>query len=70
MQNAFSARLSGEGFDFFVLLVVDLMHEFELGVWKNLLTHLIRILHAEGSEKVQLFNERYVYSGCQVFAIV
>lgn len=61
MQNAFSERLAGEGFDFFVLLVVDLMHEFELGVWKNLLTHLIRILNAEGSEKVQLFNERCVY---------
>lgn len=41
MQNTFSECLLGEGFDFFVLLVVDLMHEFELGVWKNLLAHLI-----------------------------
>ena len=28
------------------MLVVDLMHEFELGVWKSLFTHLIRILYA------------------------
>ena len=29
------------------MLVVDLLHEFELGVWKGLFTHLIRILYAE-----------------------
>ncbi|KAF7971982.1 hypothetical protein HWV62_19325 [Athelia sp. TMB] len=58
-ENAFSERLSEDGFNFFILLVVDLMHEFELGMWKNLLTHLIRILHAEGEQKVQEFNERY-----------
>ena len=28
------------------MLVVDLVHEFELGVWKSLFTHLIRILYA------------------------
>ena len=28
------------------MLVVDLLHEFEFGVWKALFTHLIRILHA------------------------
>lgn len=28
------------------MLVVDLMHEFELGVWKVVFSHLIRILHA------------------------
>ena len=28
------------------MLVVDLMHEFELGIWKALFIHLIRILNA------------------------
>lgn len=28
------------------MLVVDLMHEFELGVWKHLFIHLIRMLNA------------------------
>jgi hypothetical protein len=31
------------------MLVVDFMHEFELGVWKTLFKHLIRILHAAAS---------------------
>lgn len=28
------------------MLVVDLLHEFELGVWKAIFTHLLRILDA------------------------
>ena len=28
------------------MMVVDLLHEFELGVWKTPFTHLIRTLHA------------------------
>jgi hypothetical protein len=28
------------------MLAVDLLHEFELGVWKALFTHLIRLLYA------------------------
>ncbi|KAI0030620.1 hypothetical protein K488DRAFT_53810 [Vararia minispora EC-137] len=39
------------------MLVVDIMHEFELGVWKSLLLHLIRILNSLGTSKVQEFNE-------------
>ncbi|TFK16819.1 hypothetical protein FA15DRAFT_606329 [Coprinopsis marcescibilis] len=43
--NAFS-RLSGVKFNIFSSLVVDLLHEFEIGIWKNLFIHLIRILNA------------------------
>lgn len=45
------------------MLVVDLLHEFELGVWKTLFTHLIRLLHAAsgGSDKqVVELDRRYV----------
>jgi len=45
------------------MLVVDLMHEFELGVWKAIFTHLIRLLHAAGggSDKhVIELDRRYV----------
>ncbi len=31
------------------MLVVDLLHEFELGVWKAIFTHLIRVLYAAAS---------------------
>lgn len=41
------------------MLTVDLLHEVELGVWKALLTHLIRMLHANGADKVHEFDERY-----------
>jgi hypothetical protein len=43
------------------MLVVDFMHEFELGVWKSLFTHLIRILYvaAPGGILVAILDERY-----------
>ncbi|KAF8834488.1 hypothetical protein BDN67DRAFT_992660 [Paxillus ammoniavirescens] len=46
VQNAFSEKLSHMGFDFFVMLVVDLLHELELGVWKAILIHLLRMLNS------------------------
>ena len=39
----------GLDFDIPRMLVVDLLHEFELGVWKALFTHLIRVLYAAAS---------------------
>ncbi|KAF9032742.1 hypothetical protein BJ165DRAFT_1325835, partial [Panaeolus papilionaceus] len=45
--NAFVDRLGSEC-DPSKMLVVDLLHEFELGVWKTLFTHLIRLLYAAG----------------------
>jgi hypothetical protein len=43
------------------MLVVDLMHEFELGVWKAIFTHLIRMLYAAapGSRLVTELDRRY-----------
>lgn len=34
------------------------MHEFELGVWKMVYTHLMRILYAASADKIQSFNKR------------
>ncbi|KAF9032192.1 hypothetical protein BJ165DRAFT_1358012 [Panaeolus papilionaceus] len=45
--NAFVERL-GTDFNPSTMLVVDLLHEFELGVWKSLFSHLVRLLHAAG----------------------
>jgi hypothetical protein len=44
------------------MLVVDMMHEFELGVWKTLFTHLLRVLYAASGSSgalVDTLNERY-----------
>ncbi|KAF7976664.1 hypothetical protein HWV62_6005 [Athelia sp. TMB] len=44
--STLAEKLSPFGFDPHEIMVVDLMHEFELGVWKSVFIHLIRILHA------------------------
>ncbi|KAF5382541.1 hypothetical protein D9615_002821 [Tricholomella constricta] len=46
--NAFASKLSTDEVPFnpSKMLVVDLLHEFELGVWKTLFKHLIRLLYA------------------------
>jgi hypothetical protein len=35
-------------FNFYSMFVVDLLHEFELGVWKTVFTHLMHIFYAAG----------------------
>ncbi|KAH9012682.1 hypothetical protein EDB84DRAFT_1278570, partial [Lactarius hengduanensis] len=45
-RNAFSEKLAGIGQDYHDFFVVDLLHEFEIGIWKSVLTHLIRMLYA------------------------
>ena len=44
------------------MLVVDFMHEVELGVWKALFVHLIRILYAAApnGRLVAVLDERFV----------
>ena len=59
-KNAFAERLSPFGFDIFSSLVVDLMHEFELGILKSVLKHLIWILYTLDPELVTVLNERQV----------
>jgi hypothetical protein len=52
----------GTDFNVSTMLVVDLMHEVELGVWKGLFAHSIRILYAAvpGGKLVAILDERYV----------
>ncbi|KAJ4492269.1 hypothetical protein C8R41DRAFT_832720 [Lentinula lateritia] len=63
-ENVFVERLGITDFDFSKLLVVDFLHEFELGVWKTLFKHLIRVLYAcpNGADKVSELDARL----CQV----
>jgi len=44
--------------DVYSLLVVDLLHEVELGVWKSLFTHIIRILQFHSSAAIANLDER------------
>lgn len=43
------------------MIVSDVLHEIELGVWKAILTHLIRMLVAIGRSSVEEMNHRYVF---------
>ncbi|OJT06904.1 hypothetical protein TRAPUB_2244, partial [Trametes pubescens] len=58
IQSAFSTRFAKFGMNFYELFVPDLMHEFELGVWKGTFIHLMRLLSAQGEDTVQEFNQR------------
>ena len=48
-QNAFSSKLAQFGFNMFSMLVVDLMHKIELGVWKAAFIHLLCILDCQNA---------------------
>lgn len=41
-----------------MMLVVDLLHEFELGVWKAIFSHLLRILDSLKGNKLQELDRR------------
>ena len=43
-----SAHLNQPAFNFYEMLVVDPLHELELGVWKTLFQHLLCLLQAFG----------------------
>ncbi|TFK76058.1 hypothetical protein BDN72DRAFT_930755 [Pluteus cervinus] len=60
IKNAYSNRVFlDRGLDVFNIAAIDLMHEVELGVWKMLLQHLVRVLYCQGTKTVQLFNARF-----------
>ncbi|KAG9093796.1 hypothetical protein FRC06_011372 [Ceratobasidium sp. 370] len=58
-NNAFSRRLRYLGFNIFESLTVDFLHEFELGVWRSVFQHILRILDSTDSRSVAVFNERF-----------
>ena len=58
VQNAFAGKLGQAGFDLFPMLVVDLMHEVESGVWRTIFIHLVRMLDTVGATLVNTLDER------------
>ncbi|KAG2045982.1 hypothetical protein BDR06DRAFT_852944, partial [Suillus hirtellus] len=60
-MNVFIEKLSPLGFDAFRMLMVDFMHECELGTWKALFTHLIRVIYAlpGGDNLVACLDQRF-----------
>ncbi|KAF8834366.1 hypothetical protein BDN67DRAFT_992678 [Paxillus ammoniavirescens] len=58
--SAFSEQLHHTGFDLFVMLMVDILHEFELGVWKAILVHLLRIVDCPKKSMTHELDCQYV----------
>ncbi|EKM75172.1 hypothetical protein AGABI1DRAFT_46869 [Agaricus bisporus var. burnettii JB137-S8] len=58
VKNAFSGFLSPMNQNYFELFARDLMHEFELGVWKAVFTHLIRMLYTYRGDAIAELNHR------------
>lgn len=40
------------------MFVVDLLHEVELGMWKSLFIHLLRILNAQDKHLIHELDHR------------
>ncbi|KAG2060721.1 hypothetical protein BDR06DRAFT_986857 [Suillus hirtellus] len=59
--NKFVEKLGALGLDPFRMLIVDFMHKCELGTWKALFTHLIRILSVlpGGNQLVAILDSRF-----------
>ncbi|KAI0651092.1 hypothetical protein C8Q79DRAFT_898265 [Trametes meyenii] len=60
IEPAFSTRLFPLGVNVYDLFAPDLMHEFELGVWKGTFTHLLHLVAAQGDDILKEFNCRSV----------
>jgi len=57
LQNTFSKKLREHGLNVYLIFVVDFLHEFELGVWKAVLIHLICIMYTNGESTITKFND-------------
>ena len=68
-KNSFADALRALGFDIYRALTVDLLHEFELGIFKSVFKHLLRLLHAinpmSGTSSVATLDAQYVL--CTVY---
>ncbi|EGN93350.1 hypothetical protein SERLA73DRAFT_64123 [Serpula lacrymans var. lacrymans S7.3] len=47
------------GVNMYLMFVVDLMHEIELGVWKALITHLLRIVSSCNKKLLDEIDHRH-----------
>ncbi|TEB18673.1 hypothetical protein FA13DRAFT_1719668 [Coprinellus micaceus] len=68
--NAFSQRLSALGLDIYDAPASDILHEVEIGVWKSLFVHLLRLLEAVGGGKKEILNSRFQHSAVIPFALL
>lgn len=60
VQSTFSERFAPFGVNFYSMFVPDVLHEFELGVFKAFFAHILRVLFAFDGDNITRLNSRYV----------
>ncbi|KNZ74465.1 hypothetical protein J132_06844, partial [Termitomyces sp. J132] len=65
-SNAFSQLLLPNGQNYFDLFVHDLIHEFELGIWRSVFEHLIQMLHTYEPNHIEELDCRLYTPYCQI----
>ncbi|KAJ3981308.1 hypothetical protein F5890DRAFT_1417947 [Lentinula detonsa] len=58
VKNAFSLTLQEHNFNIFRLIPVDELHEFQLGKWRDVFVHLLRILQDLKDDSLTILDER------------
>ena len=54
----------------FLMLIVNFMHEWELGVWKGLSIHLIRLVTAQGGHTIHNLDVRSIQCAFVIIPVV
>ncbi|KIO00575.1 hypothetical protein M404DRAFT_152488 [Pisolithus tinctorius Marx 270] len=57
--NSFADILGPLGLDVYSIVMVDLLHEFKLGIFKSVFRHLLRLLYMIHPDTVIQLNEQY-----------
>ncbi|KAF7432593.1 hypothetical protein PC9H_004535 [Pleurotus ostreatus] len=58
-ENAFSVRLGDCGLDVFTMFLPDALHEWPLGVLRQIIMHILRILQAHDKQLLIEFDSRF-----------
>ncbi|KAK7452756.1 hypothetical protein VKT23_012157 [Stygiomarasmius scandens] len=59
IYNAFSKIYAKYGFDYLKMFTVDLLHEIEIGTFKAILVHLLRLVLADNRANIVELDNRY-----------
>ncbi|THU91216.1 hypothetical protein K435DRAFT_820896 [Dendrothele bispora CBS 962.96] len=59
-RNSFSMLFAEHGFDYLKMFPNDLLHEIEIGTWKAIFLHLLRLLDTMKSDLLDELDERYI----------
>ncbi|KAJ3556338.1 hypothetical protein NM688_g2089 [Phlebia brevispora] len=58
-RSAFSLRLASFGFNVYAMFAPDVLHEFELGVWRTLFIHILRVLNGIDKKLLAELDRRF-----------